>query len=148
MADVGPAPNSIAAKAIAAVWSPSNPTGPIRFTPEMYGKTYFEWMNNLHDWCISRQLWWGHRIPAWYCGACDKMTVTLDPAPACHGCGITDIRQETDVLDTWFSSGLLPFTVFGWDSPRRPHPGPRGAFYPDAALSSPASTSCSSGSPA
>jgi len=103
------APNSIAAKAIAAVRD-----GHIKFTPEMYSKTYFEWMNNLHDWCISRQLWWGHRIPAWHCGACNKITVSRETPAACSGCGITDIKQETDVLDTWFSSGLLPFTVFGW----------------------------------
>jgi valyl-tRNA synthetase len=101
---------SIASKAIAAVRD-----GAIKFTPEMYAKSYFEWMNNLHDWCISRQLWWGHRIPAWHCNACGKITVSLETAQACSGCGITDIQQETDVLDTWFSSGLLPFTVFGWD---------------------------------
>jgi valyl-tRNA synthetase len=100
---------SIAANAIAAVRD-----GHIKFTPEMYSKTYFEWMNNIHDWCISRQLWWGHRIPAWHCGACNKITVSRETPPACSGCGITDIKQETDVLDTWFSSGLLPFTVFGW----------------------------------
>jgi valyl-tRNA synthetase len=104
------ASGSISSKAIAAVKD-----GHIQFTPEMYSKTYFEWMNNLHDWCISRQLWWGHRIPAWHCNACGKITVSLDTPPACGGCGITDIRQETDVLDTWFSSGLLPFTIFGWD---------------------------------
>ncbi len=108
----GPARNSIAANAIAAVRE-----GHIKFTPEMYTKTYNEWMSNIHDWCISRQLWWGHRIPAWHCGACGKITVTLDTPAACHGCGITDIHQETDVLDTWFSSGLLPFTVFGWGDP-------------------------------
>jgi valyl-tRNA synthetase len=101
--------DSIAAKAIAAVRD-----GHIKFTPEMYSKTYFEWMNNIHDWCISRQLWWGHRIPAWHCGACNKITVSLETPGACSGCGITDIRQETDVLDTWFSSGLLPFTSLGW----------------------------------
>jgi valyl-tRNA synthetase len=108
-AKVGPPPQSIAANAIAAVRD-----GHIKFTPEMYSKTYFEWMNNIHDWCISRQLWWGHRIPAWHCGACNKITVSRDTPAVCSGCGITDIRQETDVLDTWFSSGLLPFTVFGW----------------------------------
>ena len=120
--------NSIAANAIEAVKD-----GHIKFAPEMYSKTYFEWMNNLHDWCISRQLWWGHRIPAWYCGACDKMTVTLDPAPVCHGCGITDIKQETDVLDTWFSSGLLPFTVFGWNGTGELTPD-LAAFYPTQLL--------------
>ncbi len=115
---------SIAAKAIAAVRE-----GHIQFTPEMYAKTYFEWMNNIHDWCLSRQLWWGHRIPAWHCGTCGKITVTLETQPVCSGCGITDIQQETDVLDTWFSSGLLPFTVFGWDGSGTLTPDLR-AFYP------------------
>jgi valyl-tRNA synthetase len=80
----------------------------------MYEKTYFEWMENIHDWCISRQLWWGHRIPAWHCAECRKITVArIDPA-ACAHCGSKKITQETDVLDTWFSSGLLPVSVFGW----------------------------------
>jgi valyl-tRNA synthetase len=109
-----PQGQSIAANAIAAVQSISNPDGPIKFTPEMYTKTYNQWMENIYDWCISRQLWWGHRIPAWHCGACGKITVSRDTPAACSGCGITDIHQETDVLDTWFSSALLPFTVFGW----------------------------------
>ncbi len=109
--DGQPGGESIAAKAISAVRE-----GHIRFTPEMYAKTYFEWMNNIHDWCISRQLWWGHRIPAWHCEECAKITVSADPeGPAeCEHCGSEFIQQETDVLDTWFSSGLLPFTVFGW----------------------------------
>ena len=90
----------------------------IRFTPAMYEKTYLNWMTNIRDWCISRQLWWGHRIPAWHCAACNKITVPKpgdahDPA-ACAHCGSTEITQETDVLDTWFSSGLLPVSVFGW----------------------------------
>jgi valyl-tRNA synthetase len=105
----GVARDSIAAKAIAAVRD-----GHIQFTPEMYSKTYFEWMNNIHDWCISRQLWWGHRIPAWHCTACHAITVARETPTACATCGSSDITQETDVLDTWFSSGLLPFTVFGW----------------------------------
>jgi valyl-tRNA synthetase len=100
---------SIASNAIAAVRD-----GHIKFTPEMYAKTYFEWMNNIHDWCISRQLWWGHRIPAWHCAACHAITVTRDTPAVCATCGSAGISQETDVLDTWFSSGLLPFTVFGW----------------------------------
>ncbi len=103
------AADSIAAKAIAAVRD-----GHINFTPEMYSKTYFEWMTNIHDWCISRQLWWGHRIPAWHCAACRAITVARETPTACASCGSTQIAQETDVLDTWFSSGLLPFTVFGW----------------------------------
>jgi valyl-tRNA synthetase len=73
-----------------------------------------EWMTNIHDWCISRQLWWGHRIPAWHCAACAAITVARDTPAACATCHSTNITQETDVLDTWFSSGLLPFTVFGW----------------------------------
>jgi valyl-tRNA synthetase len=106
---VSDAQPSIAETAIAAVHE-----GHIKFTPAMYEKTYMEWMTNIHDWCLSRQLWWGHRIPAWHCNACGKITVARDAVQACGGCGITDIRQETDVLDTWFSSGLLPFTAFGW----------------------------------
>ena len=103
----------LADKAIAAVEE-----GHIRFTPEMYKKTYLNWMSNIYDWCISRQLWWGHRIPAWHCAVCHKITVpkpgsTGDPA-ACAHCGSDKITQETDVLDTWFSSGLLPVSVFGW----------------------------------
>jgi valyl-tRNA synthetase len=101
----------LADKAIAAVKE-----GHIRFTPEMYAKTYFEWMGNIHDWCLSRQLWWGHRIPAWHCATCGKTTVARDAPEACEFCGARGeaLVQETDVLDTWFSSGLLPFTVFGW----------------------------------
>jgi valyl-tRNA synthetase len=86
----------------------------IRFTPEIYEKTYFEWMENIHDWCISRQLWWGHRIPAWHCAQCHKITVARVDPTACTHCGSAKITQETDVLDTWFSSGLLPVSVFGW----------------------------------
>jgi valyl-tRNA synthetase len=86
----------------------------ITFTPEMYEKTYFEWMENIHDWCISRQLWWGHRIPAWHCADCHKITVARIDPTACAHCGSAKITQETDVLDTWFSSGLLPVSVFGW----------------------------------
>jgi valyl-tRNA synthetase len=115
---------SLAEKAIAAVRD-----GHVRITPENYTKTYFEWMNNLHDWCISRQLWWGHRIPAWHCSACGKITVSRDAVTACSGCGITDIKQETDVLDMWVSSGLLPFTVFGWNGTDKLTPD-LAAFYP------------------
>ncbi len=99
----------LADNAIAAVRE-----GHIQFTPEMYAKTYFEWMNNIHDWCISRQLWWGHRIPAWHC-ACGEIIVARSTPTACPNCSnSTTLTQDPDVLDTWFSSGLLPFTVFGW----------------------------------
>jgi valyl-tRNA synthetase len=99
----------LADKAIAAVKE-----GHIRFTPEMYKKTYLNWMENIYDWCISRQLWWGHRIPAWHCATCHKVTVARVDPTACEHCGADTITQETDVLDTWFSSGLLPVSVFGW----------------------------------
>src|SRR6266851_2040923 len=99
----------LADKAIEAV-----DKGYIKFTPEQYRKTYDEWMKNIHDWCISRQLWWGHRIPAWHCDVCGKITVSRDTPAACEHCKSREIKQETDVLDTWFSSGLLPFTVLGW----------------------------------
>ena len=115
---------SIAAKAIAAVRE-----GHITFTPEMYAKTYFEWMNNIHDWCISRQLWWGHRIPAWHCTACNEINVARETPTTCANCGSHELTQETDVLDTWFSSGLLPFTVFGWDGSGKLTDDLR-AFYP------------------
>ncbi len=86
--------------------------GRITFVPANCEKTYFEWMANIHDWCISRQLWWGHRIPAWYCEACDKLLVEETPPERCS-CGGA-LRQETDVLDTWFSSALWPFSTMGW----------------------------------
>ena len=86
--------------------------GDTRFVPDNWTRTYNEWMTNIHDWCISRQLWWGHRIPAWYCDACGELHVA-EEAPADCGCGGA-LRQETDVLDTWFSSGLWPFSTMGW----------------------------------
>jgi len=82
--------------------------------PRSGEKTYYEWMENIHDWCISRQIWWGHRIPAFHCRACGKTMVELEPPLLCEACGGTDIRQEEDVLDTWFSSGLWPFSTLGW----------------------------------
>ena len=100
---------SIAANAIQAV-----DKGYIQFTPDQYRKTYDEWMKNIHDWCLSRQLWWGHRIPAWHCASCHGITVSRETPTACEHCRSTEITQETDVLDTWFSSGLLPFTTLGW----------------------------------
>ncbi|HEY6846418.1 MAG TPA: valine--tRNA ligase [Terracidiphilus sp.] len=113
----------LAEKAIAAVKPDADGKKAIRFTPEQYEKDYLNWMEKIYDWCISRQLWWGHRIPAWHCGVCGKITVArLDPT-ACSHCGSEKIRQETDVLDTWFSSGLLPVSVFGWPDFGRKTPG-------------------------
>jgi valyl-tRNA synthetase len=87
--------------------------GTVQILPQTWEATYFNWMENIHDWTISRQLWWGHRIPAFYC-ANDHMTVSEEDVTKCPQCGSTEIRQETDVLDTWFSSGLWPFSTMGW----------------------------------
>ncbi len=105
---------SIAQNAIDAVESINGEKPAIHFTPEMYKKIYLEWMTNIHDWCISRQLWWGHRIPAWHCKECSGITVGMEEPAECCDCGSESLTQETDVLDTWFSSGLLPFTTLGW----------------------------------
>src|SRR4029453_3843382 len=78
--------------------------GRIQFVPESWSKTYFEWMRNIRDWCISRQLWWGHRIPAWTCGSCQELIVSREDPTTCTKCGGKELRQETDVLDTWFSA--------------------------------------------
>jgi valyl-tRNA synthetase len=121
--------NSIAANALEAVRS-----GAIRITPEMYAKTYNEWMTNIHDWCLSRQLWWGHRIPAWHCAACRHITVARTAPAACGECGATALTQDADVLDTWFSSGLLPFTVFDWPTPDGKPTADMTAFYPTSLL--------------
>jgi valyl-tRNA synthetase len=115
----------LADKAIAAVEQ-----GYIKFTPEQYSKTYFEWMRNIHDWCISRQLWWGHRIPAWHCLTCKQITVARETPAKCSYCGSAELQQEKDVLDTWFSSGLLPCSVFGW--PKHTHDS--DIFYPTQLL--------------
>ena len=88
--------------------------GRIKFVPERFTKTYMNWMENVHDWCISRQLWWGHRIPAWYCDDCGEITVSRTDACECAHCGSKNIHQEEDVLDTWFSSALWPFSTMGW----------------------------------
>ena len=122
---------SMAAIAINAVKTGADGKKPISFTPAMYEKTYLNWMENIHDWCISRQLWWGHRIPAWHCAVCHQITVPKpgvagDPA-TCDHCHSPALTQETDVLDTWFSSGLLPVSVFGW-----PFLGNPGAPGPDS----------------
>ena len=88
--------------------------GKTKFVPDRFSKTYLRWMENVHDWCISRQLWWGHRIPAFYCEDCGEMTVSKTDVCTCPKCGSKNIRQEEDVLDTWFSSALWPFSTLGW----------------------------------
>jgi valyl-tRNA synthetase len=99
----------LAAQAIAAVRD-----GRIVFVPDNWAKTFFNWMENIRDWCISRQLWWGHRIPAWHCADCQKITVSREAPVKCAHCGSAKIEQDPDVLDTWFSSGLWPFSTLGW----------------------------------
>ena len=104
-------------------------SGRIRIVPRFWENTYFEWMENIRDWCISRQIWWGHQIPAWTCGACGALTVARETPQAC-ACGSRDLVQETDVLDTWFSSALWPFSTLGWpdDTPELRR------FYPTSVL--------------
>ncbi|MBR2822693.1 MAG: valine--tRNA ligase [Clostridia bacterium] len=99
----------LAEPAIAAVRE-----GKTRFVPDRFSKIYYNWMENIRDWCISRQLWWGHRIPAWYCDDCGEMTVSRTDPDCCPKCGSKKIRQDEDVLDTWFSSALWPFSTLGW----------------------------------
>ena len=89
-------------------------SGKVQFVPSRYDKTYFHWMENIKDWCISRQLWWGHRIPAWYCDDCGEITVSRGTPCKCEYCGSEHIRQDEDTLDTWFSSALWPFSTLGW----------------------------------
>ena len=102
-------PDSIAGKAYRAVTE-----GDIRIVPERFTRVYLNWLENIRDWCISRQLWWGHRIPVWYCVPCGHLTVAMDDPDACEACGSDDISQDPDVLDTWFSSGLWPHSTLGW----------------------------------
>jgi valyl-tRNA synthetase len=99
----------LAEKALAAVKN-----GDIRIVPERFEKVYFNWLENIKDWCISRQLWWGHRIPVWYCADCNGQTVAREDPSECAHCGSKNITQDPDVLDTWFSSGLWPFSTLGW----------------------------------
>ncbi len=99
----------LAKKAIAAVEE-----GRTRIIPSTWEPVYFEWMRNIKDWCVSRQIWWGHRIPAWYCRECENVIVSRDEPKQCTGCKGADLVQETDVLDTWFSSALWPFSTLGW----------------------------------
>ncbi len=100
---------SLAKPAIEAV-----KTGEIRFIPERFDKIYYNWMENIQDWCISRQLWWGHRIPAYYCDDCDNVMVAEEKPEKCSKCGSTHLTQDADTLDTWFSSALWPFSTLGW----------------------------------
>ncbi|MGA3082891.1 MAG: valine--tRNA ligase, partial [Terracidiphilus sp.] len=120
----------LAEKAKAAVKPDAEGNKAIRIVPEQYERVYLEWMENIHDWCISRQLWWGHRIPAWHCAACHMVTVARIDPTACSHCGSEKITQETDVLDTWFSSGLLPVSVFGWPNITAGNRGDFDTFYP------------------
>ena len=103
--------------------------GEITIVPENYKTIYLNWMANIHDWCISRQLWWGHRIPAWHC-ACGEIIVAREAPTKCLKCGGAELKQDTDVLDTWFSSGLLPFTTLGWPEKTRD----QEVFYPTTLL--------------
>jgi valyl-tRNA synthetase len=105
-------------------------TGEITISPENYRQIYLNWMNNIYDWCISRQLWWGHRIPAWHCATCHHVIVSRETPVACTNCGGRDLKQDTDVLDTWFSSGLLPFTSLGWPE----HTRDLEVFYPNSLM--------------
>jgi len=102
----------LAGPAIEAVES-----GRVTLIPDQWRKTYFEWMRNIRDWCISRQLWWGHRIPAWYCDACGTTIVSREDPAACSACAGTSLTQDPDILDTWFSSGLWAFSTLGWPEP-------------------------------
>ena len=105
--------------------------GSIKFVPERFTKNYINWMENLHDWCISRQLWWGHQIPAWYCADCGHITVSMEDACECEACHSRNITRDEDVLDTWFSSALWPFETLGW--PDTEHPDYK-YFYPTDVL--------------
>ena len=104
--------------------------GEITIVPENYRTIYLNWMNNIHDWCVSRQLWWGHRIPAWTCAGCKEVIVAREAPAQCTKCGGAKLEQVTDVLDTWFSSGLLPFTTLGWPEKTRD----QAVFYPTTLL--------------
>ena len=118
-------PGSIAGRAYRAVTE-----GDIRIVPERFTRVYLNWLENIRDWCISRQLWWGHRIPVWYCGSCGRLNVAMEDPDACEACGSADLRQDPDVLDTWFSSGLWPHSTLGW-----PEENPDfDYFYPTTVL--------------
>jgi valyl-tRNA synthetase len=118
-------PDSIAGRAHAAVKN-----GEIQIVPERFGRVYLNWLENIRDWCISRQLWWGHRIPVWYCDGCGQASASIEDLESCPSCGSAELHQDPDVLDTWFSSGLWPHSTLGWpentDDLRR--------FYPTSVL--------------
>ncbi len=105
-------------------------SGEITIVPDNYRQIYLNWMNNIYDWCISRQLWWGHRIPAWTCDGCKEVIVAREAPASCTKCGGAKLEQVSDVLDTWFSSGLLPFTTLGWPDKTRD----LDVFYPNTLL--------------
>jgi valyl-tRNA synthetase len=115
----------LAEKALAA-WK----DGKLRFYPSRWENTYANWLSHIRDWCISRQLWWGHRIPVWYCRKCGEMTVSRTDPTACSKCGSAEIEQDSDVLDTWFSSGLWPFSTLGWPEKT----ADLARFYPTSTL--------------
>ena len=117
--------DGIAGKAHAAVAN-----GDIKVVPERFTRVYLNWLENIRDWCISRQLWWGHRIPVWYCSACEHMTVMVEDPDKCESCGSAEIEQDGDVLDTWFSSGLWPHSTLGWPE----QTADLKYFYPTAVL--------------
>lgn len=104
--------------------------GDIKIIPERFSKIYLNWMNNIRDWCISRQLWWGHRIPVWYCNLCDGMTVSISDPESCSSCKSKDIYQDSDVLDTWFSSGLWTHSTLGWPNSTKD----LNKFYPTSVM--------------
>jgi len=104
--------------------------GRTRIVPRSWEKTYFHWMDNIRDWCISRQLWWGHQIPAWHCDDCGEVTVSREDATACHACGGARLTRDPDVLDTWFSSALWPFSTLGWPDESRDVE----VFYPTSVM--------------
>ena len=119
-------PGTIAGNAYAAVVN-----GDIEIVPERFARVYLNWLENIRDWCISRQLWWGHRIPVWYCAPCGSQTAYIEDPDQCPACGNADIEQESDVLDTWFSSGLWPHSTLGWPDQDS---GDLDYFYPNTVL--------------
>jgi len=123
----------LAKRATDVVVKTDDPAGHISFAVEQSRKEYLRWMENMHDWCVSRQLWWGHRIPAWYCSACGKMIVSRQDPEFCDKCGNHTLEQDPDVLDTWFSSALWPFSTLGWTGEITDTPDLR-KFYPTSLM--------------